>query len=84
MPANFKLPGGKDDASNQDNYNSTTKPSAESSNSKAVTAASLGKVTTSTTAGETWAIDVAAGHKQVMIIAYDGAVYMSSIKVYLK
>ena len=84
MPANFKLPGGKDDASNQDNYNSTTKPSAESSNSKAVTDASLGKVTTSTTAGETWTFDVAAGHKQVMIIAYDGAVYMSSIKVYLK
>ncbi len=84
MPANFNLPGKGDNSANQDNYNSTTKPTAENPNSAAVAAASLGSVTTSTTAGETWTIEVAAGHKQVMLIAYDGAVYMSSIKVWLK
>ena len=84
MPADFKLPGGKDDAENTDNYNATAKPTAENPNSAAVTAASLGSVKTGTTPGETWTIDVKPGHKQVMIITYDGAVYMSSIKVYLK
>ena len=84
MPADFKLPGGKNDADNQDAYNAASKPTAENPNSKAVTDASLGSVKTSTTAGETWTIEVKPGHKQVMIIAYDGAVYMSSIKVYLK
>lgn len=73
MPVDYVLPNKDKD----DKYNSAA-------NKSAFEAASLGSATNDEKVEKAYTIDVKPGYKQVMLCAFDGAMYINSIKVYLK